>query len=147
MSLWRREQRKKDEIVQKLTRQRLLYGSIFLLLLGIEVLIALFAHNTFMRSYFGDALVSPAMYTFLRMLFPNKCRLLPLYLFFFAVLVEIGQYFDYVTLLGLGNIRFFRILLGTSFSWWDIVSYAAGSVVCGLFEGCKPKIEKRLFHE
>lgn len=147
MSLWRREQRKKDEIVQKLTRQRLLYGSIFLLLLGIEVLIALFAHNTFMRSYFGDVLVIPAMYTFLRMLFPNKCRLLPLYLFFFAVLVEIGQYFDYVTLLGLGNIRFFRILLGTSFSWWDIVSYAAGSVVCGLFEGCKPKIEKRLFHE
>ena len=48
----------------------------------------------------------------------------------FAILVEIGQYFGLVYLLGLGHIEFFRILIGTGFSWWDMVCYAAG---CGLF--------------
>lgn len=137
--------KKEAEFMQKTTKQRLFYGAIFALLLVIEVLIALFSHNTFLRSYFGDILVMPAMYFFLRMLFPNACRLLPLYLFLFAVLVEVGQYFDYVTLLGLSHIRFFRILLGTAFSWGDIACYAVGGVGCALFECCKSKIEKRLF--
>lgn len=131
--------------MQKTKKQRLVYGITFVLLLGIEVLIALFSHNTFIRSYFGDILVIPTLYFFLRMLFPEGCRLLPLYLFGFAVLVEVGQYFDYVTLLGLSHIRFFRILLGTAFSWGDIASYAIGSGCCALFECYKSKIEKRFF--
>jgi hypothetical protein len=40
--------------------------------------------------------------------------------------VEFGQYFDYVNLLGLGDIAFFRILLGTAFAWADILCYGIG---------------------
>jgi hypothetical protein len=47
----------------------------------------------------------------------------------FAILVEVGQYFGLVYLLGLGHIGFFRILMGTGFSRWDMVCYAAGCIL------------------
>jgi hypothetical protein len=51
------------------------------------------------------------------------------WVFLFAAAVEIGQYFDFVTLLGLGNIAFFRILLGSTFSMADLLCYAVGCVL------------------
>ena len=55
---------------------------------------------------------------------------MPLYVFLFAAAVEVLQYYDYVTVLGLGDSKFFRILLGTSFSYVDIICYAVGGVIC-----------------
>ena len=37
--------------------------------------------------------------------------------------MEAGQAFGLVDLLGLGHIRFFRILLGSTFDWADMVCY------------------------
>ena len=52
-----------------------------------------------------------------------------LLIFVLALGVEIAQHFNFVDLIGLGHIRFFRILMGTSFSWADILSYGAGCVI------------------
>ena len=41
---------------------------------------------------------------------------------------------DGTAVLGLGNIAFFRILLGTSFSFVDLICYAAGCVLFWLGE-------------
>ena len=101
-------------------KRRGIYAIAFVLLLVTEVLIALFVRDRFIRPYGGDILGTVLICCFVRILFPERIKLLPLLVFLFAAAVEVGQYFDYVTLLGLGDIEFFRILLGTSFSVADI---------------------------
>ena len=110
-------------------KKRLGYILAFVLLLTVEILIALFVRDDFIRPYGGDILVTVLICAAVRILFPTGIRLLPLWVFLFAAGVEIGQYFDFVTLLGLGDIAFFRILLGSTFSFADLLCYAAGCVL------------------
>ncbi|MBE6764047.1 MAG: DUF2809 domain-containing protein [Ruminococcaceae bacterium] len=111
---------------------RLWYALAFSVLLITEILIALYVRDAFIRPYGGDILVTILIGCLIRIAFPNKLRLLPLWVFLFSVAVETAQYFDIVTWLGLGDIAFFRILIGTSFAWLDIVCYGIG---CLLFWG------------
>ena len=110
-------------------KKRLGYILAFVLLLTVEILIALFVRDDFIRPYGGDILVTVLICAAVRILFPTGIRFLPLWVFLFAAGVEIGQYFDFVTLLGLGDIAFFRILLGSTFSFADLLCYAAGCVL------------------
>lgn len=120
---------------------RAVYGILFCVIFIIEALIALFVRDRFIRPYGGDVLVVVLICCFVRVFFPTGVKLLPLWVFIFAVLVEIGQYFDYVTLLGLGDIRFFRVLLGTSFSVADLICYGGG---CLLFFVCETLWRRKL---
>lgn len=113
---------------------RYIYAIAFLAILVIEVLIALFVRDKFIRPYGGDILVTVLICCFVRIFFPRKVRLLPLWIFIFATAVEIGQYFDFVSLMGLGDITFFRILLGSTFSLADIICYGAGCLIFAICE-------------
>ena len=106
----------------------LLLGAIALLVT--EVLIALFVKDRFIRPYGGDILVTLLICCVIRVILPRGYRL-PIGggVLLFSILVEIGQYFDLVDRIGLGHIAFFRILMGTSFAFADIVCYAAGCVL------------------
>ncbi len=108
---------------------RIVYIISFFTVLLAEILIALYVHDRFIRPYFGDVLITVLICCFVRMFLPTKLRGLPIYVFLFATAVEIGQYFNYVELLGLGDIQFFRTWMGTSFSFYDIVCYGAGCVI------------------
>ena len=122
-------------------RLRIGYGLAALLLLVAEVLIALFVRDRFIRPYGGDILVTLLICCVIRVALPQGYRL-PIGggVLLFAVLVEIGQYFGLVYLLGLGHIAFFRILIGTGFSWWDMVCYAVG---CAVFVGVDAVLERK----
>ena len=113
---------------------RAAYGLAFAVILVIEILIALFVHDSFIRPYGGDILVTVLICCFVRMIFPEKIPLLPVWVFLFAVFVEVLQYFDIVSLLGLGDIKFFVVLIGNSFSFADIICYAIGCVLFYLRE-------------
>lgn len=115
------------------TRQR--YALAFLLLLGIEIFIALFAHDRFVRPYVGDVLVVWVLYAFLRLLFPRGLSWLPMGVTAFAALVEVGQAFQLADRLGLGGSRFFRVLLGSTFDWADLLCYGVGGGLILLIEG------------
>ncbi len=91
------------------------YIILTVVLLAVEVLIALFVHDRFIRPYVGDMLVVVVIYTFVRIWIPDSVRLLPLYVFLFAVGVEILQYFNIVELLGVQDNAFLRTIIGTSF--------------------------------
>ena len=109
--------------------KRLLYATVFCVLMIMEICIALFVHDAFVRPYVGDMLVTLLLCCMARVVFPEKMRLLPLFVFLFAACVEVGQYFDLVALLGLSDNRFISIALGRTFSLIDIVCYAAGCAV------------------
>ena len=86
------------------TKLRIIYTVIFLAVLLIEICIALFIHDDFIRPYLGDVLVTVLICAFLRIFIPEGVKLLPAYVFIFAAVVEILQHFDIVKLLGLeGN--------------------------------------------
>ena len=105
------------------------YGAAFCLILLLEVLIALFVEDNFIRPYGGDILVTVLICCFARIFFPTGVRLLAVWVFLFAAAVEVGQYFDFVAVLGLGESRLFRILLGSTFSWADLLCYGSGCLL------------------
>ena len=73
--------------------RRLIFGILSLLLLGIEVLIGLFAHG-WVRSYLGDVLVVILLYTIVRTIIPYKIRkwfVLPTIILVFSFIVEFLQ--------------------------------------------------------
>ena len=115
-------------------KQRIFYAVAALILFGIEVCIALFVRDRFVRPYLGDALVVVLIHCAVRVIFPEKPKLLPLYVFLFACLTELAQLLQLLHLLGLEHIGWLRILVGGTFDWRDIACYAAGCCAVGAAE-------------
>ena len=85
--------------------KRIGYAIATVILLLIEVLIAIYVHDAFVRPYIGDVLVVVVIYTFIRIFVPERCKLLPLYVF----------------------------------DWKDILCYAVGCILLGVYEVLKRK--------
>lgn len=120
-------------------KMKIVYATLTILFFIVEVIIAIYIHDDFIRPYVGDGLVVMVIYFFIRIWMPEKVRLLPLYVFLFAALVEVMQYFRLVELLGLGESRFFRILLGATFDVKDIICYGVGCLMLGVWEWIRYK--------
>ena len=116
-----------------MTNKRIINLIVFLTLTGIEILIALFVHDDFIRPYVGDIIVIAVIYYFVRIFFPDGLKYLLLYIFAFSVMIEFAQLLELTKLVS-GDNRFLEILLGTFFSVWDIVCYAAGFIIVGIIE-------------
>lgn len=115
-------------------KMRGIYAAVFFLILMIEVLIALFVRDSFIRPYGGDVLVTVLLCAAVRIVIPRGVRWFPVVVFLFSALVEVGQYFNYVSLLGLDDIAFLRILMGTTFSIVDLICYGVGCLLFFLAE-------------
>ena len=111
--------------------RRLIFGLMTLILLGTEVLIALYGHG-WVRIYLGDVLVVMLIYTLIRTIFPYKIRhwyLLPAAILLFAFAVEFLQLWGICDRLGITN-RFLRTVIGTGFSKVDLACYLIGIIPC-----------------
>lgn len=115
-------------------KKRILYAVATLFLLLIEVMIALYVHDDFIRPYVGDVLVVIVIYTFIRIIVPEKCKLMPLFIFAFATGVELLQLANIVEILGVADNSFLKTLIGSVFDIKDIVCYAIGCVILCIFE-------------
>lgn len=98
-----------------------------LLLFVVEVLIALYLHDPFIRPYAGDYLVVLLLYAALRSVLRIDARKAIVAVLLFAYAIEVGQYFHLVYRLGLGHSRLARVVLGTGFSWIDLLAYTLGA--------------------
>ena len=107
---------------------------LFMIFLAIEVLIALYVHDDFVRPYLGDVLVVVVLYFFARIWIPEKYRWLSGAIFVFAAAVEVLQYFRLVEILGVENNVFLRTILGSTFDFKDIVCYGVGCLLLGFCE-------------
>ncbi len=119
-------------------RKRLLNLALFLIILVIEVLIALFVHDNFVRPYVGDMLVVAVVYFFLRIFVPEKYPWLPAAVFIFAVAVEFSQYFCLADRFAITS-PVLRTILGSVYDTMDIVCYGVGCAFLGAYEWIRRK--------
>jgi hypothetical protein len=105
------------------------YFSLTVLFFSIEVLIALYVKDRFVRPYLGDVLVVILLYCFLKSFFKIKVLTAAFGVLVFAFAIEFLQYLQVVIFLGLENSKVARTVLGTSFSWEDLLMYVVGLAV------------------
>lgn len=103
-----------------------LYFVLTLLIFAIEVLIAVYVHDDFIRPYVGDFLVVVLIYCFVRSFLQAPIIPVALAVLVFSYLVEVMQYFNVVKLIGLEHSRIANIVIGNYFTWTDILSYTLG---------------------
>ena len=104
------------------------------LLLFIEIGIAMFVHDRFIRPYLGDVLVVILMYYFVKSFFNLPVIPLSIAVFIFSCVIEALQFFKLVNLLGLQHSKLAKIILGSAFEWNDILAYLAGFLLIIAFE-------------
>lgn len=105
-----------------------------LVLFLMEVLIALFAHDDFIRPYVGDFLVVILIYCFVKSFVSTPIIHTAWSVLLFSYLIETLQYFQIVHHLGLDKSSIANILIGNYFSWVDILAYTLGIAFVILIE-------------
>ena len=127
-----------------LFRFNIKYFFIALVLLIIEVLIALFVHDTIVRPYVGDLIVVILIYAAIRSVCNSRVIPTSIAVLLFAFIIEALQYMGLIYYLGLHDSTLANIVLGNSFEWIDMIAYTAGFVVILLVEKLVPITSNRL---
>lgn len=115
-------------------RPRGVYILAALILFAIEVVIALFVRDAFIRPYIGDVLAVALVYSALRAATPLSLHSALCLTLAIAVTIEIAQAARVLDALGLGGNEAARIIFGGSFDWLDLIAYAVGGIVIVLVE-------------
>lgn len=100
-----------------------------IILFAIEVLIALFVRDAFIRPYLGDVLAVALVYTVLRAITPLGLIGTALTAFAIALAIEIAQAMRLLDMIGLAGNALARTVFGGSFDWLDLAAYAAGAAI------------------
>ena len=101
-------------------------GLFTLFIFVIEIIIAVFVKDHFIRPFFGDFLAVILLYFFARTFFKTGPIKIGLMVYLFALLLETLQYFQILTLFGATENTILRIVLGSTFDWLDILAYTLG---------------------
>jgi hypothetical protein len=101
---------------------------IALALFTVEVFIALFVRDRFVRPYVGDFLVVIMIYYAVKSFFKIPPLKLATGVLLFSYLVETLQYFRIVDKLGLTRNIVAKTVIGYGFEWLDILAYTLGIV-------------------
>jgi hypothetical protein len=105
------------------------YFLLAIILFGIEVLIAKFAHDRIVRPYIGDLLVVILIYCFVKSFLDTPYLITAIAVLTFSYVIETLQYFHIVEILGLEKSKLASTVIGTSFAWEDIAAYTVGSAM------------------
>lgn len=112
------------------TRKRLLYAAAFAVLFGVEVVIALFVHDRFVRPYLGDVLAVVTVYCGARIVFVSKPRFLSVWVTALALAVELLQLTDLSEHVG----KILAVILGATFDFTDLLCYAVGGILAAAWD-------------
>jgi hypothetical protein len=97
-----------------------------LLLLLIEIFIGTYVHDTVIRPFGGDFLVVMLLYCFVKTFLNKPFAYVAIGVLLFAYMIEGSQYFQLVRWLRLQHSKTAAILLGSTFSWADMLCYTMG---------------------
>lgn len=107
---------------------------IFCSIFAIEIIIALFVRDTFIRPFVGDVLVVILIFYFIRSFCKCSTIKLAVGVLLFSIVIETSQYFDLVNILGIDDYEIAHIILGSTFDWMDILAYLLGTAGAYFFE-------------
>lgn len=107
---------------------RVYYLVLSAVLLGVEIYIGAYTHG-WVRDSLGDILVIPLIYCLTRIFVKWLPRTMPLVMCGVGFAAEIAQYFKLYEILGFEKGSLGAIILGTGFSWGDMLCYIAGTVL------------------
>ncbi len=110
---------------------------IFIIIFIVEVLIAKFVDDSIIRPYGGDVLVVILLYYFVKSFVDAKFTYLIIGVVVFAYLIEIGQSLRLVEILNMQDNKIMRTVIGSSFSWGDLLAYTIGGAICYFIEKVK----------
>lgn len=116
------------------------YLILFSILLFIEIFIAMFINDSIIRPFVGDILIVILIYTFLKIFINKNIKYLSVYIFLFACLVEVSQYFNLASILHLQQFKIARIILGSTFDIKDIICYAIGTIIIMILNHIKKEL-------
>jgi hypothetical protein len=119
---------------QKMMQFHRKYFILAILLFLIEVIIAKYFHDDFIRPFGGDFLVVILIYCSVRSFFNLPAIAAAIGALLFAYAVELSQYYHLINLLGLEKSTAARLILGTSFSWTDMLMYTLGMILVIIVE-------------
>lgn len=104
-----------------------IYFCLALAIFFAEILIAsVFSSSAFVRGSLGDLLVVMLLFYLVLAFWPVRPLYLALALFVFACALEAGQYFQLPRLLGVERDSVLGVVVGSTFSWEDILMYFLG---------------------
>tara|TARA_R110002126_G_scaffold63493_3_gene162643 strand:+ start:107 stop:496 length:390 start_codon:yes stop_codon:yes gene_type:complete len=110
------------------------YFAVAILLFVIEVVIAVFVHDNFVRPNLGDVLVVILIYCFIKSFLKFPVLQTVLFVLAFSFTIEFLQYLNIVKTLNLENSKIARTVIGTSFSWIDLLTYLIGLIIVIIVE-------------
>lgn len=110
------------------------YFSLTILLFLVEILIALFVHDQWIRPYAGDFLVVILIYCFIKSFFNLSVWTTAIIVFCFSFFVEFTQHLNLIGKLGLEHSEIAKAILGNSFAWLDLLAYVTGILTVIIFE-------------
>jgi hypothetical protein len=97
-----------------------------LVLIGVEIFIGARMHDRIIRPYGGDYLVVILLYCFVRSFWAVPIVITAASVLIFSYAVEVSQYFHLADRLGLREPSLARTLLGSYFTWTDMLVYTLG---------------------
>jgi hypothetical protein len=100
----------------------------------IEVLIALYIRDSFIRPYFGDFLVVVLIYCAVKTFVKASRIKIAICVLLFAYTIEVLQYFNIVDRLGLSGNIVAKTVIGYGFEWWDMLAYTLGIITVLIVE-------------
>ncbi|MBF9220408.1 DUF2809 domain-containing protein [Hymenobacter sp. BT662] len=110
------------------------YLGVALLLLLVEVFIALFVHDDWVRPHGGDVLAAALLYCLVRGIWALPTGVVAGIALLVSYLIEALQYVHLLQRLGWEHWRAARVLLGSRFEWADMLAYTIGVALVLLVE-------------
>jgi hypothetical protein len=99
------------------------------LLFVVEVMIALFVKDAFVRPYLGDVLAVVLVFMALRAIFAIGSWTAAGIALGIAFVIEFGQLIGILHILGVARHQWLGVVLGTGFDVKDLFAYAAGALI------------------
>jgi hypothetical protein len=97
-----------------------------LLFFIVEMLIALFVRDSFLRPYGGDYLVVFLIYCAVRTFLKASPWKIAMGVLLFSYAVEALQYFTFIERIGQSDNQLAKTVLGYGFEWLDLLAYTLG---------------------
>ncbi|WP_167597612.1 DUF2809 domain-containing protein [Leeuwenhoekiella sp. ZYFB001] len=114
--------------------KRGIYFLIFLFLLGVEIAIATYLKTGFIRAYLGDLLVVILLYCLLMSTLKPSVKTGLVLTLAIAFVIELLQLIDLTRFFPQEYKQLAILVLGSQFSWLDLLMYLLGITCAGITE-------------